>query len=374
MIAPMLCHSNGPTLDGYADSGWVMEPKLDGWRWQVTIWRGNDRITSIGGRNGTDYSGKTPEIEEALSYLPGGTVLDGELIVLGGASTDVPNRLAHGTGLVFMAFDVLMVAGHDAKRNTWRQRRQVLDELMTLIPVEFRSVVAAVPGVPVDQAIFDHWIEQGWEGAVVKDPESAYYPGIRTRAWVKVKPSQTMDATVIGWKYGGGGGNAHQCGALHIHLENGVETTCKYDCTPEEADLMVGRLIEIQHFGVQRSGSVRHPTFLRLREDMETNEWGVTGDTVRIYPDPETVRIDVDVVPTKKEKAVKKTSKPPTPREPGTWVRNYSAMGDAKLLGAIESLRKGEGPAVERVEANQGDVAVNLEAALNQARSRGWSI
>lgn len=341
MVPAMLCAANGPTLAGIPDY-MVMEPKLDGWRFQMHISGPAFEdvaplIRGYAGRNGTKYD-VPKHLQASLADVPADTILDGELIVPGGASTDVPNRLANGgRDLVYVAFDVLRLMGHDVTGKTWRQRRAMLDMIGDHCADGAFQIIEAVP---VDQAVLDEWIAAGGEGAVVKSPDDVYRPGVR--GWHKVKPTLTMDATVIGWKHGEGGGNKTQCGALAIRLaDTGVETHCKYDCSPGDADAMVGRLIEIQHFGVLASGAVRHPTFLRTREDLETNDYGMTVTT------------------TKKEKTMS------TPREvqAGAWVRNYSAMGPDKLAKCIAELEAGEGDAVDRVRAKDGDLELNLQRA-----------
>lgn len=53
------------------------------------------------------------------------------------------------------------------------------------------------------------------------------------------------------------------------------------------------------------------------------------------------------------------------------WMRNYTAMGDGKLLGCIEELAGGYGDAVNRVNGKGGSVPDNLAKARHVARSRG---
>jgi hypothetical protein len=48
-----------------------------------------------------------------------------------------------------------------------------------------------------------------------------------------------------------------------------MATTTGYHDTPENAAKMVGRRIEIKHHGATAHGRVRHPIFLRIRDDLE---------------------------------------------------------------------------------------------------------
>jgi hypothetical protein len=95
---------------------WVMERKWDGWRFVFE--RAPDGVRSYAGRNGSDYTGKLPEIEGALWHLPVGTVIDTEVIAVGENlhSSDVTSVIAypHSGKLVAIAFDLIQVAGLDA--------------------------------------------------------------------------------------------------------------------------------------------------------------------------------------------------------------------------------------------------------------------
>jgi hypothetical protein len=157
---------------------------------------------------------------------------------------------------------------------------------------------------------------------------------------LKVKPQSTAEATVTGWVFGKGASNKHRAGALEIRMDaSGAETTCGYDCSPEEAELMIGRLIEIRHHGIGDSGKPRHPIFSRTRDDLEPVE----------FPAPA-------AKPVSQERQAPRQSR-----------RNYGAMGDAKLLGCFQDLVSGSGDAFDR----SGDPAGDLEVVKTVLSSRG---
>ncbi|MBA3546067.1 MAG: hypothetical protein H0T76_06270, partial [Nannocystis sp.] len=132
-------------------------------------------------------------------------------------------------------------------------------------------------------------------------------------------------------------------GALKIRLlQTGQETTCAFCFPVEEAEAAIGRKIELQHFGWMPSGKVRHPGMIRFRPDLEDDE---------LPPPPMTV--------------------PVIGRMTCSWMRNYGAMGDEKLIAAVASLKKQSGDAYERAIANNGDVADHLERARGIAARRG---
>lgn len=379
MIKPMLAFDGKGDIDAAvalaADGNYVMEPKLDGWRWQVQVDTAGDqlRVRSYGGRNGCEYTGQARHIEDALRFLPPDTVLDGELLSsgpMGPEAPDVSTLLARGGGgLSFVVFDVLRFAGMDLTSWPQWQRREVIDKLDHAFSLS-AGLVQLVPQAPVDKDVFETWLHVGFEGAVVKEKHSTYQPAKRSRAWIKIKPQTTGDAKIIGWEPGKGAGNKHLCGALKIVLlgENGleggyggVETSVGYECTPAEAAALIGRQIEYRHHGIQKSGKPKHPVFYRLREDLEPSaNQKAAGRTHGVK----------QVAAAEREQQRRGLGKD-RPTAAGAWLRNYSGMGDAKLLQALRELEVGEGDAVDRVVARQGDVARNAARAREAAQARG---
>jgi hypothetical protein len=46
--------------------------------------------------------------------------------------------------------------------------------------------------------LYETWVAWGGEGIVLKEPTSIYRPGIRSPAWLKVKPELSLEAVVTG--------------------------------------------------------------------------------------------------------------------------------------------------------------------------------
>jgi hypothetical protein len=47
-------------------------------------------------------------------------------------------------------------------------------------------------------ALWDTWVGHGGEGIVLKERTSLYRPGIRSPAWLKLKPKLSLDIVVTG--------------------------------------------------------------------------------------------------------------------------------------------------------------------------------
>jgi bifunctional non-homologous end joining protein LigD len=279
-----------------------MEPKLDGWRWQISVEEASDGtvIRHVGGRNGREQSGKTPLIDRAFEDVPAGTVLDGELIVRsrGGHSGSVGSALSNGgRGLQFVAFDLLMFDGHDTTGYTYADRRRFLEAMEEMITTEH---VWVLPQMPVSQATLDEWIAAGGEGAVCKSPRSTYRPGKRTREWLKLKAEFTVDARVTGFKKGQGKSNGHKNAALVFEmLDGGTESSCGLGSHADDAtanpERWLGRIIELKCNGVFESGAPRHPIFVRFRDDLEPAQNGDGVPSGQVPPEPETDTNGIDV-------------------------------------------------------------------------------
>jgi bifunctional non-homologous end joining protein LigD len=166
--------------------GWVYEEKVDGWRMVAIKADGTVRLVS---RNGRDHTRRFAELVKALDRLKAKTfTLDGEVAVfdkalisrfewLRGRPTDEPATLP-----VYMVFDLLEFDGRDLREQPLRERRRLLDRLVSSHGTVFPARRLARNGLKAWQEA----LERGYEGIVAKDPESPYVAG-RTLKWVKVK-------------------------------------------------------------------------------------------------------------------------------------------------------------------------------------------
>ena len=127
-------------------------------------------------------SGLVPE----LSGIPGGLVLDGELVAWQGIDPHFPSvcrRVLHrdtSIALTFVVFDVLRVEGADVVGHPYLERRATLERLELEGPAWSTSV-----GFEDGHALFDAVCRHGLEGVVAKRHDSRY--GSNERGWVKVK-------------------------------------------------------------------------------------------------------------------------------------------------------------------------------------------
>lgn len=356
-LKPMLC--------GSADSPpvgprWIAEPKLDGWRFIVHV--ADDGVHAYGGRNASDYSGCVPYLEQSLIALPAGTVLDGELMhTLGfdAVGSVMRSNVAHvptpgDPPMTYVVFDMLAVAGRNMRHMPWEDRRQVVETLADGLPhVQVpRYYELGTPNAA--QAALKAALDDGYEGLVCKDRRAAYVH-VRSQNWLKVKPQQTADARVIGFK--ASKTRPGLVGALEVELlANGVKTTikCPSDEAQQEAthhpERWLGKVIEFDHHGLNAtSGVPRHPTRARRRDDLA--------------PAPKR--------PARVPSSAQAPGQNPANKPRGWSKRNYGAMHDAKLRGCIEELQLHSGDAYQRCIAKGGDPEADLAVAWRVAEGRG---
>jgi len=76
--------------------------------------------------------------------------------------------------------------------------------------------VGLVPVTEDAAKLYQTWAGWGGEGIVLKDPSSIYRPGMRSPAWLKVKPKVTLEIVVTG---GSSEPSSGAIGGLAVMLE-----------------------------------------------------------------------------------------------------------------------------------------------------------
>lgn len=109
-------------------------------------------------------------------------------------------------------------------------------------------------------------LEQGHEGLVYKVERSFYTSG-KSIDWLKMKGVQTLDLRVVGSKPGKGKYEGF-IGALLCDYK-GVEVAVSGMTGEQRREFTreLPKLIEVEFQGITSKGSLRHPRFVRVRED-----------------------------------------------------------------------------------------------------------
>lgn len=184
VVEPMLATPGPLPRD---EERWSFEPKWDGFR---AIVHTEGRRLCVLSRRGTDLTGRLPELAVLAGALARGTVLDGELVVLDAdGRVDFEGMRRRGFGqaspgrLVFVAFDVLALAGEEVMARRWEARRAMLVDL----GLEGAGWYTTPSYRGEGRTLFDATRDAGIEGVVAKRLDAPYRPGVRTAAWIKTK-------------------------------------------------------------------------------------------------------------------------------------------------------------------------------------------
>lgn len=206
LVRPMLAVA-GELPDEHRHD-WRFEFKWDGVRTIAYVEGGSVRLTS---RRDLDRTAAYPELRTLGAVLGSRqVVLDGEVIALdenGRPSFEAlqprmlvedsarARRLAAARPVTYMVFDLLHLDGSSTTGHPYLARRRLLEELLPAgehwaVPPSHRG-----PGVHLLEAAR----AEGLEGIVAKRADSPYRPGQRSRDWVKVKVHRTQTVVVGGF-------------------------------------------------------------------------------------------------------------------------------------------------------------------------------
>ncbi len=300
-----------------AGPDWAFELKWDGVRALAAIANGHARLFA---RSGAEITSAYPELAglgTAVTRATGVTsvVLDGEIVLFD--SDGRPSfaalaerihvrqrrraeRLAAAHPVTYMIFDVIEVDGATMCRQTYAHRREWLDRLAAgwgegghwVVPPFFADGPATLAAAT----------EMRLEGVVAKRLTSTYQPGRRSRDWRKIKPRNSGDYVVGGWRPGRRAlgalliGLYDEGGVLHYRgrVGSGISTVVERDLLARLARLRavdspfaepVPRadasgatfvnpviVVEVRYGEITRDGRLRFPSFLRTRPDKTPGE------------------------------------------------------------------------------------------------------
>ncbi len=312
LIPPMLATS-GTLPSAAQDARWAYETKQDGQR--VIVYLPGDGSVLLRARSGQDITAAYPELAPLATALgPTAAVLDGEVLALdeqGRADFQLlqsrmglahaPGRAAHRAAKApvhLVLFDVLHLAGEPLLRLPYTRRRERLTDLGLGGPSWSTPAALVGHGEQALRATREH----GLEGLVCKRLDSVYEPGVRSRAWIKIRNMRSEDVVVGGWlsgkgrltglpgavlvgqraagrlRYVGGvgtGWSSAERTELAALLRAAATDVCPFDPVPPVpgARWVVPRLVgEVRYSTRTREGLLRQPSWLRLRPDLAPEE------------------------------------------------------------------------------------------------------
>jgi bifunctional non-homologous end joining protein LigD len=202
-IHPMLATSVEEPFD---DSEWLFEIKWDGYRAVSFLQDGKVRLVS---RNQNELTGEFPELRELSKLIKAkNAILDGEVVALDEQGRASFSLMQQRTGIrkggrrvgarrelqiVYYLFDLLYLDGYDLRQVALEQRKQALAQIIAP-----SDLVRYSDHFPQGLALFEVAKKKGLEGILAKKRQS-HYEERRSREWLKIKVTQTIDCVVGGY-------------------------------------------------------------------------------------------------------------------------------------------------------------------------------
>ncbi len=288
----------------FSREGWLFEFKYDGYRLLAGLEDGAPFLIS---RNGNDLTASFPEVARALGFLPyQNIVMDGEVVVHDDAGlpnfgrlqkrgrlTKLPeiDRASLKYPATLYLFDLLGFGSFDARGLGLRHRKEVLKLVLPSVgPLRYSDHIEEH-----GEALYKQVEAIGMEGMVGKRADS-WYQGGRSGDWLKMRVEKTDDFVIVGFTEPKG--SRVGFGALHLAQYDGelvycgsVGTGFSESVLSETRQLLGGLVVaapscegdmpadlsnkwvepdlvcEIRFKDFTEQGFLRHPVFLRFRDD-----------------------------------------------------------------------------------------------------------
>ena len=183
-----------------ATGDWIYELKFDGIR--LIVIKAREKVSLLS-RNENDLTARFLEITGAVKSLqPDECVLDGEVVALDeeGRSSfqllQAREMEARKTPVYFYAFDVLQLDGKSLIGLPLELRKNVLEKLCATAddPIRYSGAIGNDP-----KRLLEEVKRRGLEGIIGKQRNSAYDPGRRSGAWIKLKCVNEQEFVIGGY-------------------------------------------------------------------------------------------------------------------------------------------------------------------------------
>ncbi|HUH26615.1 DNA ligase D [Gelidibacter sp.] len=293
-VKPMLA---SPGTKIFNDKNWIYELKYDGYRALANLESGHVELYS---RNGISLNEKFKMIHDELGAIDHSAILDGEIVVLDekglpqfSALQNYQSDTTKGI-LVYYVFDLLHLNGHDTIELALLDRKELLKSLLPDSPhIQYCDHVEAM-GITV----FEQAVAMGMEGVIAKKSNSTYDPNLRTTNWLKFKKMEDTETIICGYTLSktksrkfaslilgmveddvlvyvgtcGTGFSEKQINELYHKFEVLKTDTPAFEIGKHlkgrEAVWILPKLVcEVRFSEWTPSNIMRHPVFIRLRED-----------------------------------------------------------------------------------------------------------
>ena len=257
-----------------------VQPKLDGYR---CVYHNG----AMWSRSGKSFANKNLDAYFASIFNQNEYTLDGELYVPGAHFNKLQTILNTvdaplPPGLKYFIYDIMAKGDWDAKmcKKPYSDRYKLLNKVVAHIGDHQKVIAIGNDKVNSSKEIVDlykNYLEDKLEGVMLKDPEGLYQwkrVRISSGEMLKVKPYTTEDLKVTGVYAGEGkyegmaGGMVLNYNGVAVRCGSGLDDVMRKEMAERPNDY-IGKVAEIRYLEVTEDGSLRHPSFLRWREEKD---------------------------------------------------------------------------------------------------------
>lgn len=289
------------TEDPFDSSDWLFEIKWDGYRAISELDNGEVKLYS---RNGNSFNTSYPIVVNALKKIRQKVILDGEIVILNEQGISDFQKLQHYEEntqypICYYVFDVLAINGEKTTELPLIERKRLLKKILPAGPVVKYSDHIVGKG----KDFFAAAQKQNLEGIMAKKMDSEYHTGTRTGEWLKIKHHKSEEVIIVGFTEPTGARNYFGALVLAVRKKNGElqytghTGTGFNDRTLKEVYGKLKKIVqkqspfkekvktnmpvtwvapkyiaEIKFTEWTTDNKMRHPVFLRMREDKKVND------------------------------------------------------------------------------------------------------
>ena len=299
-----------------ADPNYVAQPKIDGVR--CVLHFDNEGVAHYTTRGASLNDPETPlDITHRLSHMAvkvpklAGFEFDGEIWAPGYTSAEISGQVSYKSTvpvdprLQLHIFDVLHNKDQGLEIFPLAYRLRALRAYRAIFTIPFLAEVPTARTEHEKRQLLAQELEAGREGIVLKNLQSDYIFGTPRRDakpanhWYKVKKKDTIDVKIIGsippeqfyrdpmtgvydlsrptkpWSEGWFGSLAFEFeedGKVYTGSTSGMTDDMRArmsDGCHRVHPMYYGRIMEVEYMEKTADGNLRHPRFVRLREEIE---------------------------------------------------------------------------------------------------------
>ena len=271
------------------DKEWYISRKINGVRCLI-YYDGKQVRTSSRGATNYDLAIfhiiNHPIVEEFFKNHPD-AILDGEIYKDGLSLNKISgicrtqSTVNDGKDLQFYWYDIVDLKQPFSERwktmNDWSKELQLskFDPYKDFSDEELHIQFLPqqlISGFDNMKKLHDEWVNEGWEGAVIRDATSVYKPGSRGNDWIKIKVYQDAEYPIVGISEG----LRDEDMCFILETSSGQQFNCKpignreqKQWYREHIDELIGKNLTIKYFemsGVEGSEIPQQPVGLTIRD------------------------------------------------------------------------------------------------------------